>query len=357
MDDPIALGCWRVNGAVDIHLPFIAHYSALLQRRWLPASYNVRATTVNAKLNACPRRTSRRRTTRSLQAAAPPCTLLTRSAFDALAPTAGDPYSYDGFCEAVTNWNDANPTLRIFSSDSEAIQRRELAAFLGHVLHESGDLVHPRELSQCGTTANSDGTSPWTSGPLYCQPSGYASGQGPYADPYCSAGHTSSSDPDGCDCSAAPEAAGAGYAATGLFFGRGPLQLSWNYNYVDAGDALGVDLCANPDLVAADGEVAWGSGERKRSFANFWFYNEWVLEGRQVDGEGNPVLDKAATEAIVKILLPRIAPEKKWSDYKGMKKGRAWLGSVAGGTTWDAEMDALVRDKVRGELKDNTRLF
>mmetsp|Transcript_38679 Transcript_38679/g.82553 ORF Transcript_38679/g.82553 Transcript_38679/m.82553 type:complete len:124 (+) Transcript_38679:959-1330(+) len=114
---------------------------------------------------------------------------------------------------------------------------------------------------------------------------------------------------------------------------------------------------AEKKVVKAAKEQLKVAEEATKERGAIWFYNKWVLEGRQVDGEGNPVLDKAATEAIVKILLPRIAPEKKWSDYKGMKKGRAWLGSVAGGTTWDAEMEALVRDKVRGELKDNTRLF
>lgn len=37
------------------------------------------------------------------------------------------------------------------------------------------------------------------------------------------------------------------------------MQLSWNYNYIDAGAALGVDLCASPDLVATDASVAWGT--------------------------------------------------------------------------------------------------
>ena len=57
------------------------------------------------------------------------------------------------------------------------------------------------------------------------------------------------------------ELVNVGYEANRLFFGRGPIQLSWNYNYIDAGNALGVDLCANPELVATDAAVAWGSGE------------------------------------------------------------------------------------------------
>ncbi|KAL7447854.1 hypothetical protein ACHAWC_000154, partial [Mediolabrus comicus] len=42
------------------------------------------------------------------------------------------------------------------------------------------------------------------------------------------------------------------------------MQLSWNYNYIDAGAAIGVDLCANPDLVASNAEYTWMSA--------FWFW-------------------------------------------------------------------------------------
>ena len=107
---------------------------------------------------------------------------------------------------------------------TELDRKNEIAAFFGHTLHESGDFVYPRETTPCGTTANADGTNPWTSGTLYCQPSGYVSGQGAYTDPYCSMSHTSTSDPDGCNCSPVTELANAGYDAKKLFFGRGPVS-------------------------------------------------------------------------------------------------------------------------------------
>ncbi len=37
------------------------------------------------------------------------------------------------------------------------------------------------------------------------------------------------------------------------------MQLSWNYNYASAGAALGADLLHNPDLVATDSRIAWGT--------------------------------------------------------------------------------------------------
>jgi hypothetical protein len=39
--------------------------------------------------------------------------------------------------------------------------------------------------------------------------------------------------------------------------GRGPLQLSWNYNYGAAGFALQRPLLDNPELVATDAAVSW----------------------------------------------------------------------------------------------------
>lgn len=41
------------------------------------------------------------------------------------------------------------------------------------------------------------------------------------------------------------------------YHGRGPLQLSYNYNYGQAGDALGLPLLATPELVASDGVVSF----------------------------------------------------------------------------------------------------
>uniref|UniRef100_A0A453TAY4 chitinase n=1 Tax=Aegilops tauschii subsp. strangulata TaxID=200361 RepID=A0A453TAY4_AEGTS len=41
------------------------------------------------------------------------------------------------------------------------------------------------------------------------------------------------------------------------YYGRGPIQLSHNYNYGPAGRAIGVDLLRNPDLVATDPTVSF----------------------------------------------------------------------------------------------------
>ncbi|ETV65133.1 hypothetical protein H257_18058 [Aphanomyces astaci] len=47
-------------------------------------------------------------------------------------------------------------------------------------------------------------------------------------------------------------------AAAKQYFGRGPIQLSWNYNYKDFGKAVNLDLVASPELVATDFDMVVG---------------------------------------------------------------------------------------------------
>ncbi|CAL5414130.1 unnamed protein product [Camellia sinensis] len=41
------------------------------------------------------------------------------------------------------------------------------------------------------------------------------------------------------------------------YYGRGPLQLSWNYNYGPAGESIGFDGLNNPETVATDSVVSF----------------------------------------------------------------------------------------------------
>ncbi|KAL1191193.1 Endochitinase [Cardamine amara subsp. amara] len=44
------------------------------------------------------------------------------------------------------------------------------------------------------------------------------------------------------------------------YFGRGPLQLAWNYNYGQCGQSLGLDLLRQPELVGSNSTVAFQTG-------------------------------------------------------------------------------------------------
>ncbi|WP_425583303.1 glycoside hydrolase family 19 protein [Streptomyces luteosporeus] len=132
--------------------------------------------------------------------------------FQQMFPDRNAFYTYNGLVSALR----AYPGFA--TTGSEQVRRQEAAAFLANVAHETGGLVHIVEQN----TANY---------PHYCD----------------------RNQPYGCP---------AGQAA---YYGRGPLQLSWNFNYKAAGDALGLDLLHNPSLVQSDAAVSWKTA--------LWYWN------------------------------------------------------------------------------------
>ncbi|KAL5562402.1 hypothetical protein UlMin_032149 [Ulmus minor] len=130
-------------------------------------------------------------------------------------------YTYDAFIAAAKTF----PAFGTTGDD--ATRKREIAAFLGQTSHET----------TCG----------WASAP-----------DGPYSWGYC---FNREQNPPSNYCSPSPTwpcAAGRRY------FGRGPIQLSWNYNYGPCGRAIGADLLNNPDLVATDPVISFKTA--------FWFW-------------------------------------------------------------------------------------
>jgi predicted chitinase len=130
--------------------------------------------------------------------------VVSEAQFNQMFPNRNPFYTYGDLVAAMA----AYPAFA--TTGGQTVQQQEAAAFLANVSHETAGLVYVVEQD----TANY---------PDYCDPS----------QPY------------GCP---------AGNAA---YYGRGPLQLSWNFNYKAAGDALGVDLLDNPDLVATNAAVSW----------------------------------------------------------------------------------------------------
>ncbi|OLF09068.1 chitinase [Actinophytocola xinjiangensis] len=133
--------------------------------------------------------------------------VVSEAQFNQMFPSRNPFYTYSGLRTAMS----AFPAFA--NTGSDTVRRQEAAAFLANVSHETGGLVHIVEQNQDNY-------------PHYCDPN----------QPY------------GCP---------AGQAA---YYGRGPIQLSWNFNYNAAGNALGLPLLTNPWLVQNDAAVAWKTG-------------------------------------------------------------------------------------------------
>jgi predicted chitinase/chitodextrinase len=140
----------------------------------------------------------------------PPSTggfVVSEAQFNQMFPGRNSFYTYSGLTAALS----AYPGFA--NTGSDTVKKQEAAAFLANVDHETGGLVYIVEQN----TSNY---------PHYCD----------------------TSQSYGCP------------AGTAAYYGRGPIQLSWNFNYKAAGDALGIDLLDNPNLVQNDAAVAWKTG-------------------------------------------------------------------------------------------------
>ncbi|HJP72691.1 MAG TPA: glycoside hydrolase family 19 protein [Pseudonocardiaceae bacterium] len=127
--------------------------------------------------------------------------VVSEAQFDQMFPSRNAFYTYSGLVSAMS----AYPGFATTGGDT--VEKQEAAAFLANVSHETGGLVYINEIDQSGD---------------YCASESY-----------------------GCP------------AGTYSYYGRGPLQLSWNFNYYAAGNALGIDLLDNPSLVATDAATSW----------------------------------------------------------------------------------------------------
>lgn len=128
--------------------------------------------------------------------------LLSNTRFDQMFPERDELFSYSGLLAASRQF----PAFGTTGDDTT--RKREIAAALANFHHETGGLYYRKEIHRGD----------------YCSDTGTACG-------VCAPGKQ--------------------------YFGRGPIQLSWNGNYCDAGRALNLDLWGQPELVAENPSVAW----------------------------------------------------------------------------------------------------
>lgn len=138
--------------------------------------------------------------------------VVSEAQFNEMFPGRNSFYTYAGLTAALSSY----PGFA--NTGGDTIQRQEAAAFLANVSHETGGLVHIVEQNEANY-------------PHYCD----------------------ATQPYGCP------------AGQDAYYGRGPIQLSWNFNYKAAGDALGIDLLNDPWLVQNDAAVAWRTA--------LWYWN------------------------------------------------------------------------------------
>ncbi|MFZ5890860.1 MAG: chitinase [Myxococcota bacterium] len=148
--------------------------------------------------------------------------VLSRNQYEEMFPNRNALYDYDSLLLAAAQY----PAFATTGSLAE--RRREVAAMLANFGHETTG----------GWPTAPGGPEAW--GLYFTQEVGCESGG---CTQYCDASNREF-----------PCASGKTY------HGRGPIQLSWNYNYGQMGRVLGVDLLANPDVVTSNGEVAFKTG-------------------------------------------------------------------------------------------------
>ncbi|KAF4041220.1 Chitinase class I [Phytophthora infestans] len=124
--------------------------------------------------------------------------------FQEVFPDAVELYNFNGLVDAASKYSE------FANTGNDDNDKRELAAFLAQTAHECDSFKAAEEYAR-------DTYSVWQ----YCDNTTYT----------CAPGRR--------------------------YHGRGPIQLSWNYNYYNAGEALGIDLLNNPDIVATDTTVTW----------------------------------------------------------------------------------------------------
>ncbi|CAF2127304.1 unnamed protein product [Brassica napus] len=124
-------------------------------------------------------------------------------------------FTYDAFITAAKSFPSFGNTGDL------AMRKKEIAAFFGQTSHETTG----------GWSGAPDGANTWG----YCYKEEIDK-----SDPHC--------DSNNLEWPCAPGK---------FYYGRGPMMLSWNYNYGPCGRDLGLELLKNPDVASSDPVIAF----------------------------------------------------------------------------------------------------
>ncbi|KAJ0973018.1 hypothetical protein J5N97_020977 [Dioscorea zingiberensis] len=142
--------------------------------------------------------------------------IVTQSFFNSIASNAGAGCPGKGFYTHAAFLAAARAYPHFGTTGTAVEKKREIAAYFAHVTHETGSLCHINEIN--GANQN------------YCDKS--------YKMYPCN--------------------------PSKKYYGRGPLQLTWNYNYGAAGNSIGFDGLNAPETLAKDPIISFK--------ASLWFW-------------------------------------------------------------------------------------
>lgn len=233
---------------------------------------------------------------------------LTREMYDAFFLHREDPacegelFTYDAFIAAAA-------TFPAFCAEGSLDdRRREAAAFLANVSHETTG----------GWATAPDGPHAW--GLCFKEEVGCGGGG---CTGYCAPSETW------------PCAPGRTY------HGRGPMQLSWNYNYGQAGDALDLDLIGDPDLVTSDGVIAfrtaiwfWMTPQSPKPSCHDVMVGSWTPSAADRSGNREPGFGMTVNIINGGLECNR-GPDSRVDDRIGFYRRYAELMAVDPGTSLD----------------------
>ncbi|XP_010268232.2 PREDICTED: endochitinase EP3-like [Nelumbo nucifera] len=153
--------------------------------------------------------------------------LVTPEFFNGIIAQAAPSCAGKNFYTRAAFLNALNSYPRFGRDGTSDDSKREIAAFFAHVTHETGHLCYIGEIKRTS---------------IYCDDRNYPQ---------------------------YPCAPGKAY------YGRGPIQITWNYNYGAAGRSIGFDGLRDPEIVARDAVVSFKTA--------FWF---WMNNVHPVTGQG-----------------------------------------------------------------------